>query len=142
MKNHLVNLLLEQYKQHFLFGDLEKRGIDLNNVAVNNLDIVLDIVGFPKDNSREYDLMTLENENSIPRSGKRSKDKNLFLRDWLWDKHYEICSDLNEGKEIFITDKGLEIKSGAQETEVRERLLEYVEWLNIEFSKLGTNRPD
>jgi hypothetical protein len=58
---------------------LKKGGIDLNNVTVNNLDIVLDIVGFP----REYDLMTLENESSIPRSGKKSKDKNLFLRDWL-----------------------------------------------------------
>lgn len=56
MKESLIKLLFEEYKQICPFNDLEKRGIEMNNVTVNNSDIVCNLIGFPKDNTLDYDI--------------------------------------------------------------------------------------
>jgi hypothetical protein len=56
MKESLIKLLFEDYKQICLFNDLEKRGIEMNNVIVNNSDIVYDLIGFRKDYTLDYDI--------------------------------------------------------------------------------------
>ena len=59
MKEHFINLLLEQYKQECLFEELEQKGLQFGNICVDNLAVVLDIIGFPRDNTLEYDFLYL-----------------------------------------------------------------------------------
>ncbi|WP_394993587.1 hypothetical protein [Emticicia sp.] len=120
MKEHLVNLLFEEYKQQCLFDELVKKGVELAGICVNNLDIIIDIVGFPKDtyidkNTVEYDFN--------------------FSRDILMHQYYEVYRLLAAQQKIFVSPKGLEIESGADTETVKQNLLEYVNWLYEEFEK-------
>ena len=71
--------------------------------------IALDIIGFPEDNTLEFDFNSL---NSLPADGKRTDYENMFCRDWLMDPFYN-------GEESCIN------------------LHEYIEWLYNEFNKLS-----
>ena len=46
MKDKLVDLLFEEYKQDCLFSELEKKGIDLTNITVQIYDIVFKVNKF------------------------------------------------------------------------------------------------
>ena len=133
MKEHLVNLLLEEYKQQCLFDELQNKGIGLMDICVNNTDIVLDIIGFPKDNSTNYDFTNGMNDKKM-----KAIDDALFCRDWLTDKHFEMFSTLSNQQKVCVTDKGLQIESGADNETVRAKLLEYIEWLYGEFRQFSS----
>lgn len=135
MKDHLVNLLLEEYKQQCLFDELQNKGIGLMDVCVNNLDIVLDIIGFPKDNSIGYDFLHLNTDGTVRDEEKKIVDENLFCRDWLMEKHYEMFRTLSNQQKVCVTDKGLQIESGADSETIHAKLLEYIEWLYIEYEQ-------
>ncbi|MEE1945053.1 hypothetical protein VRU48_08040 [Pedobacter sp. KR3-3] len=137
MREHLANLLFEEFKQQCLLDELQEKGIDLSNVCVNNLDIVLDIIGFPKDNSSIYDLEHFHSNDKVRNERKKMVDKNLFLRDWLFDKYYEMFTLLNTQHETYVTDKGIQIRSGADSETIRAELLDYIDWLYNEFNKLS-----
>lgn len=139
MKEHLVRLLLEEYKQQCLFDELQKKGADLSNICVNNLDIVLDIVGFPKDNSIDYDFDHLNSGGEIRNDNKKIMDDGFCCRDWLTDKYYEMFKHLSIQQKVCVTDKGLVIESGADNETVQTKLLEYVEWLYTEVENLNHN---
>jgi len=130
MKEHLVNLLLEEYKQHCLFDELQSKRIGLMDICVNNLDIVIDIIGFPRDNTTDYDFT-----GGMKDEKKKTVDDDLFCRDWLMDKHYEMFSTLSNQQKVCVTDKGLQIASGADNDTVRTKLLEYIEWLYLEYEQ-------
>jgi hypothetical protein len=119
MKKHLVNLLLEEYKQQCLFDELEKKGIVLATICVNNLSIVFDIIGFPSDNS-------IDSENQ----------EDVFCRDWLTDKYFETFRTLATQQKVCVTDNGLQIESGADQETVIQQLNAYVDWLYVEFNDL------
>jgi|GEM_PF-6041996 len=53
MKKHLVNLLFEQYKLTSFVGKLSDLGVEIDNLRINNHEIVLDFIGFPKDDQEE-----------------------------------------------------------------------------------------
>lgn len=129
MKEHLVRLLLEEYKQQCLFEELERKGISLANICVNNLAIVLDIIGFPPDNTREYSL------NGEP-SEKKQVDDNLFCRDWLTERYFETFTALANQQKVCVTDHGLQIESGADKDTVQEQWAGYIDWLYSEFQNL------
>lgn len=78
MKENLVNLLYEEYKQIVLFEELEKKGICMNDILVNNSKIVFDIIGFPKE--------------GLAVVGKN--DVKGINRDWVLDKFYETIKGL------------------------------------------------
>lgn len=136
MKEYLVRLLLEEYKQQCLFDELQKKGVDLCHVCVNNLDIVLDIVGFPKDNSLDYDFDHLKSGGEVRNEEKKIIDDDLCCRDWLIDKYYETFHDLSTQQKVCVTDQGLAIECGADNQTVENKLLEYVEWLYNELENL------
>jgi len=134
MKNHLVNLLLEEFKQQAFFDDLEKKGLTISDaIVVNNWDIVADIVGFPSDNTLEYDFEFINggqrNEN------KKLPDDEMFCRDFLYDNFFDAIESIAKNQEIFVTDKGLAIKEYFQEEKIKEKLASHIDWLYETFEK-------
>jgi hypothetical protein len=135
MKESLTKLLFEEYKQICLFNDLEKSGIEMTNITVNNSDIVYDLIGFPKDNTLDYDMYAMNGFEHNPENG-LEPDDNMFCRDWLHDKYYDIINSIDKIQKIEVTDKGLKMTEHDDEKLIKERLNEFVEWLFIEYEKL------
>lgn len=135
MKDSLVNLMFEEYKQECLFADLQEKGIDLTRIVVQNFGIVLDLIGFPKDNTKDYDFNThIEGEYSSE-SGKLPDD-NLYSRDWLYDKYYDIILTVEKKQSIEVTDKGLKMIEYNDEALIKFKLGDFVDWLYLEYSKI------
>jgi hypothetical protein len=132
MKESLVKLLFEEYKQICLFRELEKKGIDLNNIAVQNSEIVLDLVGFPEDNTLEYDLNSMNEIEHNPNGGKKLDD-DIFCRDWLFNPYYDLIDSIEKKQKIEVTDKGLKLVEEDDEILALEKISEYVDWLYKEF---------
>lgn len=132
MKESLVNLLFEEYKQICLFDDLAKKGIDLNSILVQNSEIVFDLVGFPKDNTTEYDFHMVNGFPHDPKNGKMVDDK-MFCRDWLIDKYYDLVDSIEKKQKIEVVEKGLRMVEYNDEKLIKEKLLEFVDWLYQEY---------
>lgn len=135
MKESLINLLFEEYKQFCLFNELEKKGIEMNNITVNNSDIVYDLIGFPKDNTLDYDINSMNNLPHNPENG-LEVDNNFFCRDWLYDKYYDTISSIDKVQKIEVTDKGLKMTEHDDEKLIKKRLSEFIEWLYGEHDNL------
>ena len=135
MKDSLINLLFEEYKQLCLFDELEKKGINLSNIAVQNLNIVIDLVGFPKENVKEYDFDVLNGMEHNPQNGK-NPDKNLFIRDWLFEKFFDLLSNVEKKQKIEVTEKGLKMTETNDEKLIKIKIGEYVDWLFKEYFEL------
>ncbi|WP_026776118.1 hypothetical protein [Polaribacter sp. Hel_I_88] len=135
MKDSLVNLLFEQFKQECLFEELEQKGIDLTKVSVQIYDIVLDLIGFPKDNTREYDFNVLNGAEHNPKFGKLP-DVDLCCRDWLYDKYYDTIQTIEKKQKIDVTDKGLKMVEYNDEALIKSKLNGFVDWLYLEYSNI------
>lgn len=135
MKESLVNLLFEEFKQECLFEELQQKGIDLTNIIVQNYDIVLDLVGFPKDNIKEYDFNALNGLEHNPKFGKLP-DEALFSRDWLYSSYYDIIQTVEKKQKIEVTDKGLKMVEYNDEALIKNKLNDFVDWLYLEYSKI------
>jgi len=135
MKSSLVNLLFEEYKQVCLFEELEQKGIDLTKVTVQLIDIVLDLIGFPKDNTKDYDFNVMNGAEHNPKLGKLPDD-NLFCRDWLYNKYFDIIETIEKKQKIEVTDKGLKMVEYNDETLIKSKLGDFVDWLYLEYSNI------
>ena len=135
MKEHLIKLLLEQYKQECLFEELEHKGIQFGNICVDNLAVVLDIIGFPPDNTLEYDFLYLDTCGEKREENKKIPDDEMFCRDWLDEKYFEITRELFDQQKIVVTDKGLQIEKGAGLDLVLEKFNHFIDWLYEEYNK-------
>ena len=83
MKQEIIRLLLEEYKQNCFFNEMAERGIDLRSAAINIYDIIFDIIGFPKEGT----VLPLNLLINNPGYNKESVIDNLFTRDYLYDKY-------------------------------------------------------
>jgi hypothetical protein len=137
MKRSLVKLLLEEYKQDMLIYELSQKGIDLSGIAVNNLAIILDIIGFPAENSIITKPGQLDAYGNQLILSKNQTDSDYFCRDWLFEKYYEISKNLYSEQKLSINDDGLQTESGADEKTVEVHLEEYIDWLYTEFLKIN-----
>ncbi|WP_156133088.1 hypothetical protein [Lacinutrix sp. Hel_I_90] len=135
MKSSLINLLFEEYKQICLFEELEQKGIDLTKITVNVSDIVFDLIGFPKDNTREYDFNVLNGLEYNSKNGKYPDD-DLCCRDWLYDEHFDTISSIEKKQKIEVTDKGLKMVEYDDEILIKKKLEAFVDWLYLEYSKI------
>lgn len=135
MKNSLIDLLFEEYKQVCLFEDLEKKGIDLTKVTVNVSEIVFDLIGFPKDNTKEYDFNVLNGLEHNPKNGKLPDD-DFCCRDWLYNKYFDTVSSIDKKQKIEVTDKGLKMVEYDDEVLIKKKLGQFVDWLYLEYSNL------
>lgn len=135
MKSSLVALLFEEYKQICLFDELEEKGLDLTKITVRNSDVVFDLVGFPKDNTLDYDFNVLNGLEHNPLNGKLPDD-NLFCRDWLYNKYHDVISSIEKKQRIDVTDKGLKMVEYDDEVLIKSKLSSFIDWLYSEYSKL------
>lgn len=78
------------------------------------LDVALDIIGFPSDNSSEFDYSILNGQKP---DGRRTDFDNLFCRDYLYDN--SIIGEFTPDSPAF------------------EDIETYVDWLYNEFKKLS-----
>jgi hypothetical protein len=140
MKEHLTRLLLEQYRQDCLFKALEEKGVNLNELSVNNLDIVFDIIGFPQDNSLGYDFDHLNSNGRLRDESKKLMDENFFCRDWLTDTYYNLVVNSNTEQVVFGHGKGIQIRTKADEISAEEEIANYVEWLHNEFESVTSGK--
>lgn len=132
MRENLIKLLFEESKQIWLFEELEKRGIDMTRIAVQNSAIVFDIIGFPADNTADYDINTLNGMPHNPSAGKKI-DENYFCRDWLFNQFWTTFESIEKKQKIEVTDNGLKLVEEADEKLAMEKLKEYVDWLYKEY---------
>ncbi len=137
MKRNLVKLLFEEYKQDILFYELSQKGIDLSGIAVSNLPIILDIIGFPVENSVTNKPGRFDANGNQVILSKNLADSDYFCRDWLFEKYYEISKQLYRQQKISITDDGIQTETGADDTTVEFKLEVYIDWLYEEFLKLN-----
>lgn len=135
MKDSLVNLLFEEYKQECLFEELEQKGIDLTKVSVQIYDIVLDLVGFPKDNTKDYDFNVLNGAEHNPKFGELPDDA-LFSRDWLYNKYYDTIQTIEKKQKIEVIGKGLKMVEYSDEELIKSKLSNFVDWLYLEYSNI------
>ncbi|MHB0756830.1 hypothetical protein [Polaribacter sp. M15] len=131
----MINLLFEEYKQICLFEELENKGLDLTRITVKNSDIVLDLIGFPKDNTLQYDINALNGLEHNPKNGK-VPDDDLFCRDWLYDKYYDMVESIEKKQKIEVADKGLKMVEYDDEVLIKKKLDAFVDWLYLEYSKI------
>lgn len=80
------------------------------------LNVALDIIGFPSDNSSEFDYSILNGQKP---DGRRTDFDNLFCRDYLYDN--SIIGEFTPDSPAF------------------ENIGAYVDWLYNEFKKLSAS---
>jgi len=125
LKDHFISLLFEEYKLASFIWKLMSLGVNMDGLDVRNHHIILDIIGFPADNSGDARFRDMD---ELP--------DDYCCRDWLTDPFLELIRKLSEAKEIVLTDAGLKLKEGQDETIVRKELGSHVGWLFEEFQAL------
>jgi len=136
MKKHLINLLFEQYKLATFTGQLSDLGIELTNLLVNNYDVVLDIIGFPKDD--QPDPERLEARKALPDFDPKNPADGFFSREDLYDRFLLLTAKIEITENILLTAKGLTIKP-EHEVLVKEKLAGYISWLYLQFEVMKQN---
>lgn len=122
MKENLVNILFEEIKIHIMVLELEQKGIALNVLIGNYWEIVLDIIGFPKDSSDEF---YQDDDDHL----KKAPDKNYYNRDWPLEKYSDIIHNFLGKIKLSAKNERLIIEDEAKKVEVVEQLSKYVDWL-------------
>lgn len=90
MIEHLVNLLYIQFYQDLQLSELLLNDeIDVNETAIDNLTVVLDIIGYPKDNTDER--------------GKLS-EQDIYNRDFFYQSFTELEYP-NINSELLVKEK-------------------------------------
>lgn len=133
MKQHLVKLLLEEFKQDCLFHELAEKGIDLRNAGMNIYNIIFDIIGFPEDGTEIPPQSLIAN----PGYNQDCLNAGQFSRDYLYDKYTETFNvRTNKYKVIADEHYGLkfEILEGLAVAEKKTAM--FVDWLYKEIERV------
>ena len=141
MKEHLIEILYTGFRINHLLEELEEKGIqiDFNGLDSSNWDIVVDIIGFPKDNSTEILTEYYKNQeesNDDPFIG----NDDLFCRDWLMNDYFERLESLKKEQDIYFKDDLLKTKIRHNEKAIKSVLSEHIDWLKIEFEKYDAEK--
>jgi hypothetical protein len=126
MKDHLINLLYEQFKFNCFIHHFNSIGIKISQFEVNNNQIVLDIIGFPQNGIIESDV---------------GPDCNTYNRHQLDVYLSEIIIRMVEDKEIVLTNRGLQISEN-YELFVKSELAKYIDMLLKELDKPDIREQD
>ena len=118
MKEHLINLLYEQFKFTCFIHHFNSIGIKISQFELNNNQLVLDIIGFPHNGIVESDI---------------GPDYDTYNRKQLDDYLEGIISRMAEDKEAILTNRGLNI-SEDYESSVKAELAKYIDMLLRELS--------
>lgn len=126
MKEHLINLLYEQFKFSSFMHHFNSIGINIPGFELNNNQIVLDIIGFPQNGIIESDL---------------GPDHNTYNREQLDGYLGRIIRQLVKNEEVVLTQKGLHI-SEQYELLVKGELAKYVDMLLKELHNENVKEQD
>lgn len=126
-KENIIELLFVDFRVRFFLDSFEDKGISIDyerglDYAV--WDVVLDIIGFPKDNTIEY----FKKDREI--------DEKYFSRDWLQDNLFKRLEEINNDQDIFFDNNLLKTKTKYNPETVKKVLYEYVDWLLLEYENL------
>jgi hypothetical protein len=90
MKEHLIDLLFEECKLRFFVDRICVAGIDIDGLQVENHEIILDIIGFPKDNKRAYERKMVEEK--VSNYNMDELPEGYYSREKLIDHYYDtLC---------------------------------------------------
>lgn len=131
MKNHLINLLFEEFKLFELSNKLNAIGIDANHLLGNFkiASIVFDLVGFPEDNSAYYSEFAA-GEFAVVKGQRvqlKMMDENYCSRDFLDERLYEVFMEA-DNRAVQISSEGYFLND-IDDHVVKTRLAKYVDWL-------------
>lgn len=110
MKKHLVNLLFEQYKLTSFVGKLSDFGAEIDNLRINNHEIILDIIGFPKDGQDEQSNR-VEAIKALASYDAKNPPDVFFSREDLYDRYLTILVNLGVDESIVLPHNGLILKN-------------------------------
>lgn len=137
MKNHLVNLLFEEFKLFELANKLGAIGIDANDLFGNFkiATIVFDMIGIPEDNSAYYSESTSGEFKTIKGQHIKLKaiDEDYCCRDWLDEKLYDVFTE-EDNRSVQLSKEGYFLND-IDEKAVKDRLGNYVDWLYSQVNK-------
>ncbi|MDB4926758.1 hypothetical protein [Mucilaginibacter sp.] len=128
LKPHFIDLLFEEYKLSSFIWKMMSFGVNMERVDVKNYDIVLDMIGFPADNTLEFNMRDVDYDNP---------PENFFCRDWLDNTFADMAMELNDNREIVLSENGLQIKEGDDEAIVKQAISDHIDWLFAEYKNLG-----
>ena len=139
MNEHLIEILYTGYRISFLLEELEEKGIqiDFNKLDTSNWDIVVDIVGFPKDNSAEILTDYYKNEEEAT-DDPFVDNLDLFCRDWLFNDYYDRIESLKKEQDIYFKDDLLKTRVRHNDVEIKKVLSQHLDWLKKEFIKYNS----
>ena len=130
MKNHLVNLLFEEFKLFELSNKLNAIGIDANQLLGNFkiASIVFDLMGFPEDNSAYYSEFAAGEFATIKgqRVQLKKMDENYCSRDFL-ERLYEVFMEA-DNRAVQVSREGYFLNN-IDDQVVKKRLTRHVDWL-------------
>ncbi len=141
MKEHLIEILYTGFRISHLLEELEEKGIqiDFKGLDNSNWDVVVDIIGFPKDNSAE--ILTEYYKNKEESDGNPLVDnEEMFCRDWLMNDYFERLESLKKEQDIYFKDDLLKTKVRHNEKAIKNILSEHIDWLKIEFEKYDSEK--
>ena len=136
MKNHLVNLLFEQYKLTSFVSKLSDLGVAIDNLHINNYEIVLDIIGFPKDNQEEQ-LRRSEAIKAFTSYDVKNPPDGFFSREDLYERYLTTFVNLGTDDSIVLTHDGLIMKKQEDEDTVKQELVKHINWLYRQYESAG-----
>ena len=136
MKNHLVKLLFEQYKLSSFVTKLSDLGVEIDHLHIDNYEIVLDIIGFPKD-SEEEQLKRMEASKALTSYDVKNLPDGFFSRDDLYERYLTTLVSLGAEESIILTHSGLILKKQEDENIVKQELAKHIDWLYHQYESIG-----
>jgi hypothetical protein len=136
MKNHLVNLLFEQYKLTSFVSKLSDLGVEIDSLHIKNYEIVLDIIGFPNDD-QDVQLKRLQAFKALTSYNVKNPPDGLFSRDDLYDRYLITLVNLGADESVVLTHNGLILKKQEDENTVKQELAKHIDWLYEQYQYAG-----
>jgi len=137
MKTHLVNLLFEECKLRSFVDKLCSIGVDIDALNVNNHQIILDMIGFPKDNKHAYIQMMGAEKANLP-FATDPLPNGYYSREKLTAHFYDTVIYFNPIENIELTKDGLEITKAQPEKQLIQAITEHIDWLYNEYAKINS----
>lgn len=135
IKSHLVDLLFEYYKFNCFLDNIRDAGLEAAQLEIAIYNVVLDMIGFPKEPPVRRGLMY-------------DQDDDSFARDWLDEELFSLFNSLRE-LHLFASATGFQPdlklsrdQLAARDVTVKSYLAKHIDWLYNELQELRKVRPD
>lgn len=113
MKDHIIRLLLEEYKQNCLLNELAGKGIDMRLAAINIYNIIFDLLEFPEDGSPVPQQALRAN----PGYNKASILNGCFTRDYVYDKYNQAFNAQTSDYKVIADESRLRFEAFSKSME-------------------------